>query len=90
MKTYTLVHMHDVWGSARDGWDVNNQYTVCDDLVIAEDATQHDVMQGLKRVGFLAKHVRRNMLEFTVWDDDFIEICYRRNGKPLCYLTANS
>ncbi len=90
MGTYTLVHTYDVRGNARDGWEVNNKYIVCDGLVIAEDATQHDVMQGRKRVGFLARHVQLNMLDFTAWDDDFIEICDRRNGKPLCYLTSNS
>ena len=89
MKTYTLIHTHDVWGNARDGWEVNDQYTVCDDLVITEDATQYDVMQALKRMGFLAKHVRLNMLDFSIWDIDMIEICLRRNGMPLFYLTSN-
>ena len=90
MRTYTLTHTHDVWGNAQDGWEVNNQYIVCDDLVIAEDASQYDVMQALKRMGFLAKHVRLNMLDFLIWDIDMIEICIRRNGKPLCYLTSDS
>ena len=89
MGIYTLVHTYDVWGNAQDGWEVNNQYIVHDDLVITEDATQHDVMQALKRVGFLARHVQLNMLDFMEWGADMIKICDRRNGKPLCYLTAN-
>ena len=85
---YALIYYYDVWGNARDGWEVNDQRLVCDDLVITEDASQYDVMQALKRMGFLAKHVRLNMLEFSVWDADMIEICLRRDGRPLCYLTS--
>ena len=83
---FELIDYYDVWGNSADGWEVNNLATVARDIVITDDATQRDIMECLKRIGYFAKHVRLNMLDFSMWETDMIEISRRRDGQPLCSL----
>ena len=63
-----------------EGWTANNQYHVMD-CIVADDITQRQVMQGLKRLGLLKKHCRLNMLSIMI-DESMITID-KANGEQL-------
>ena len=67
-NTFTLTNYFDVWGNAKDGWEVNNQCIEADDLVIADDASPKEICQGLKRINMLATSDMRR-LEVVDWGD---------------------
>lgn len=82
---YMLQNYFDVWGNADDGWEVNDQCTEFDDLQISDDATDKDILEYLKGIGFLATS---DMRKLVVEDcgNGFIEIYERKGMKPLCGL----
>lgn len=59
---YELINYFDVWGNKQDGYEVNNLCTEERDIYLGEDASDMDLLKFLKRIGFLKKHVRLNML----------------------------
>jgi hypothetical protein len=71
MLKYRLVNYFDVWGNDKDGYEVNN---LCEEgfIEVDENAKNEDLVKALKEFGFLASHVRMNMLD--IWNDyEFIE-----------------
>ena len=87
MKKYSLINYFDVWGNAKDGWEVNNQCVEFDDLVITDDATEKDILKYLVSIGFLATSDRRKVKI----DDlgDYMEIYAVKGNMPLGLLMAN-
>ena len=81
---YRLIDYFDVWGNEKDGYQVNDLATIEYDIYISNDATQRDILNLLKGIGYFKKHVRLNMIDFSIWDDGFIEIEQKRTGKPIC------
>lgn len=88
---WKLVNYFDVWGNAKDGWEVNNLCVERDDLVIPYDATDHDLIEMLKEIEFFssnADNVTINVVDYG----DMIEfensgIPYEDcAGYPLCRL----
>ena len=43
MPTYSLINYFDVWGNAKDGWEVNNLCTEKTGITITDDATDKDM-----------------------------------------------
>ena len=86
-NTFTLINYFDVWGNAKDGWEVNNQCIEADDLVITDDASPKEICEGLKRINMLATSDMRR-LEVINWGD-MIEINERKGHKPLFGLMMN-
>jgi hypothetical protein len=81
---YQLINYFDVWGNAKDGWEVNNQCVEFEDLYIMSNATDKDVLNYLKSIGFLTTS---DMRKLVVKDSgDWIEIYERKGMKPLCSL----
>ena len=70
------VFQHDSWGNKKDGFESNNRYNLFD-VIVRNDTTNKDIMQGLKRIGLLKKHVRMNMLSI-IQDESIIiiESCF--------------
>ena len=61
---YELINYFDVWGNAKDGWEVNNQYVEFDDLYISENATYKQILEYLSSIKFLStSDMRRVRLE---------------------------
>ncbi len=58
---YQLINYFDVWGNKEDGYTVNNQCVEFDDLVIADDATEKDILRYLQSIGFLSTADRRRV-----------------------------
>ncbi len=80
-----LVNYFDVWGNAKDGWEVNNQCIEWDD-VWTKDLDNRTLLKILKDTGFLQKHVRTNQLIFEWLGPECCEILTRRDGYPLAML----
>lgn len=78
---WEMVAYTDVLGNPEDGWEVNNQTVMFDDLVIADDATDDDILDYLVNIGFLITK------EGVAVEDngDMIEIS-EDNGFPICRL----
>lgn len=87
MKTWSLINYFDVWGNAKDGYEVNNQCIEFADLVIADDATDKDILNYLKEIGFLTtSDMRKLMIENL---GDYIEIS-KKDRYPICGLIINN
>ena len=81
---WQLINYFDVWGNEKDGWEVNNQCVEFDDLYLAEDVTNKEILTYLKQIEFLATD---DMRRLVVEDyGDLIEIYERKGMKPLCSL----
>lgn len=79
-EIYRVVDYFDVWGNPKDGFEVNNLATV-GEIEVKDYTDTKEIIQALKELGFLAKHVRTNMFE-VLNDYEFIEF-FRKNGKPV-------
>ena len=87
--TYSLRNYFDVWGNAKDGWEVNNSCIEFDDLNITDDATEKDILKYLKKIGFLSTDDRRMVRCDMDTYVDGIEIYEVKGHKPVAALIAN-
>lgn len=82
MNKYTLVNYFDVWGNAKDGWEVNNLCNEATGITITDDASEKDVLNYLKLIGFLTTSDRRQVrIDMTDWD--MMEIYAVKDNYPL-------
>jgi len=84
MQKFRLVHYFDVWGNAKDGYEVNNMAEIA---VLKFDETwptNRAVFDRLKKIGFLKKTTRVNSVRFDEAVDMY-EI-FDRKGAPFCFL----
>ena len=87
MNSYTLINYFDVWGNEVDGYEVNNQCVEAEDIVIADDATNNDIINYLQLAGYLNTN---DASLFEVEDNgDFIEIFAKKTMMPLYSLRRN-
>ena len=87
MMTYTLINYFDVVGNLRDGYEVNNQCTECDDLYLSDDCTNKDIIRYLYKQGYLATCDRRRV---GIEDyGDLIEVYAKKAHVPLFGLMPN-
>ena len=87
-NTWSLIDYFDVWGNKEDGWEVNNLSVEFEDLYIADDVTDEDLIDYLKDIGYLAKELE--VSEIEIWDSgDMIELSKADDGMPICRLTRN-
>lgn len=92
MKTghkYCLINYFDVWGNETDGWEVNDQCYVGDDLMgdtfyITDDATNKEILNYLVEIGFLTTSDMRKLAVDQYTYAGRIEIYERKGMKPLC------
>lgn len=88
MKTWTYVQYDDVWGDENSGWQVNNLHPEFDDLVIADDASDKEILEYLKSRGLVpTSDMRRIVIESS---GDMIEISMRKGLFPIGRLTLNA
>ena len=87
MATYTLINYFDVWGNEDDGYEVNNQCIEVEDVVIADDATDQDIIDYLFQNEYLTDD---DISLYEVEDNgDFIEIYVKKTMMPLYSLRRN-
>ena len=83
----TIIDFWDVWYNDTDGYWVNDQAIRTFDLPGKLDQSEKGILKALKKVGYLGKRVRRNMLGWD-WEEDGV-ILYDKKGNggnwiPLC------
>ena len=78
---YKLIDYFDVWGNATDGWEVNDLTTVEDDIVIAEDSTDEEIIDFLIRIEYLKPEAKEN-IHLESQDNEFIEIVQTKDDYP--------
>ena len=86
--TWSLYDYFDVWGNAEDGWDVNDVSKEFDDLYIDPSATNEDIVDYLKSIGYFANDVQMSDLEILD-NGDMIEFNKADDGMPICRLQLN-
>ena len=73
---------YDVWGNAKDGFEVNGAFYFEHNVEISDDADKKDIIKAMKQIGFFHKFVRSNMVDIS-WYDSMIEFTQRKDGMPL-------
>ena len=79
---YKLIDYFDVWGNEEDGWEVNDVTTVENDIVIAEDSTDEEIIDFLVRIEYL-KPETKDLVYLESYDNEMIEIIARENDYPI-------
>ena len=85
MTQYRLIHYFDVWGNKDDGWEINNQHEVFNNLDIPHDFDYKKILTYLKEIGFLVTNDMRRLL--IEEHGNSIEVYERKNMKPICMLS---
>lgn len=80
---YNLIDYFDVWGNKEDGWEVNDLCTVEEDIVIAEDITDEEIIEFLININYLNEFARNGGVYIESSDDTFIEIFDTETDEPL-------
>ena len=78
---YDLINYFDVWGNAKDGWEINNQCYEAYDIHIEPDATDKEILNYLVLIGFLSTSDMR-MVRIENWGD-MVEIYAVKGHRPL-------
>lgn len=79
------VHSLDVWGNAKDGYDVNNEFSA-GTVEIPEGATDEELLKIFKGE-FLDKHLTLRTVEFdNPGSESFFAIKQRKDGKPVYHV----
>ena len=77
-----LINYFDVWGNAKEGWDINNACIEWDDVWSCE-LDDRTLLNILKNTRFLKKNVKINQVVFEWLGPEICEILTRRDGYPL-------
>ena len=82
VSRFEIIAYTDVWGDENEGWQVNDQMRVCDDLCITDDASDQDVLTYLKERSILTTD--DTTIVGLEWIDDCVaEISEKTSGFPL-------
>lgn len=81
-RHYVLIDYFDTWYNDCDGWFVNNQSVIMDDIIITDDTNEKDIIEYLKNNNLLVSNCTIDDFEILM-DIDFIEVLEKKTGKPL-------
>lgn len=81
MTWYEFVSL-DVWGNARDGFEVNNAFRTGTTVEIPDEADHKAIVRILKDEGILKKDVRPSRVEIDDSTEGVIYVNDARNGRP--------
>lgn len=79
---YKLIDYFDVWGNEEDGWEVNDLTTVEEDIVIAEDSSDEEIIDFLIQIEYLKPEAKGNVY-LESYDNEFIEIVQTKDDYPI-------
>ena len=84
-RSFTVYDVHglDVWGNAREGFDVNDVYPSRGKVTIYDDATDKEVVQSLKREGFIDSNIRFSSVTVDGEAGDYLYIGEARTSRPV-------
>ena len=84
---YSLINYFGVWGNKKDGWEVNNLCTEETGIVIADDASDKEILNYLVQIGFLTiSDMRKVKIDTSC--GDMMEIYAIKDMYPLGRLQA--
>ena len=82
VNKYKIVDYFDVWGNPIDGWEVNDLTTVEEDIVIAEDSTDEEIIDFLIQIEYL-KPEAKELVHLESYDNEMIEIIQTKDDYPI-------
>lgn len=82
---YRLVDYFDVWGNEEDGYEVNDLAIIADDITIADDATEQDILDFLYNMKYLNTN-DLSKINVEMFDPDMIELFDANTEYPICRL----
>ena len=77
---------YDVWGNKKDGFEVNDAHHTGLEIEIADGATDKEIVQALKRAGFLKRGLRYSSIEIDGEEGFSLYVTYEPDWYPLCEL----
>lgn len=84
VEKWELWDYFDVNGNENDGWEINDQTRVRDDIVIFDGAVNDDIVRYLVEQEYLQSEAKVDDF-YILWESDFVEVYDKQNGKPLFY-----
>jgi hypothetical protein len=76
----------DVWGNARDGWEINNMYPYGESVDLSDDMTDAQILRATSiAMGGGSAAGLEVEADMAIGDGD-IYICVKKNGKPVVAL----
>lgn len=78
---WQLIDYFDVWGNAKDGWEVNNLCVVEENIWLDDSVTNKEILKYLEEIGYLSTSDMRKLV-IEDWCD-ILEICRRKDRMPL-------
>lgn len=84
---YSLINYFDVWGNAKDGYEVNNLCIEKTGITITDDATDKEILDYLVQIGFLTTSDMRKV-KIDTSCGDMMEIYAVKDMYPLGRLQA--
>jgi hypothetical protein len=80
----TIIDHFDVWGNAKDGWDVNNsRYHLRDKkVVLKNELDEKSLLKLLKKEDLIKKTAKVKSLKID-WQFDTIYVNEKKNDHPL-------
>lgn len=85
-----VIHQFDVWGNAKDGYEVNNQCRVGYIKTLGKNAadwpSKAAILRALKRLDLVKKTVRLSSIE---WDDNYSDAIgiNEKDGRPVYFVS---
>lgn len=85
-----IIHHFDVWGNAKDGYEVNNQCRVGYIKIIGKNAadwpSKAAILRALKRLGQLKPSIRVNSIE---WNNAYMDAVglNEKDGRPAYFIS---
>lgn len=83
MNKWELWDYFDVWGNADDGYEVNNLAKIEEDIVLADDTSDDELIDFLIRIEYLTPECSTENIEI-VSDVDYIELFRKDDHFPIC------
>ena len=83
MAKFKLIDYFDVWSDNEEGFQVNNLCTAIEEIEAPEDMGSEEVIDLLKKEGYLLPTVQYS--DIDVWNEGggVIELCMAKNGCPM-------
>ena len=84
MTLKLTVRSYDVWGNPKEGYTVNDTYTDCDDLFIAEEIwlNESSLKRLCKKEFALKRNIRLSSISIE-GDDKYSTFTYDPTGYPI-------
>lgn len=86
-RQFEIVEL-DVWGNAREGFDINNLYKSGVYISLPMEFGSADVILALKRAGWMKQGIHHKSVHVDGDFETFIFIEHAKTGEPACQLHA--